>query len=284
MTPPVASCGGKLWGRQKPLSKRPVLGSSRPPAVKSSHRNQVMVMNIWGITDQGRVRKQNQDTYYHWTNGVIGCALVCDGMGGARSGNIASAMAAQRFVQVVSTLDGSPGERLTQAVSEANAAVYRRGLQDLDCWGMGTTLVAALVNQREAHIVNVGDSRCYHLSGGRIWQVTQDHSLVAELVAIGQITPEEAKVHPNRNIITRALGTEPEVKSDLYLEPMKPGDRLLLCSDGLSNEVEEEELLALAGTGDLRSCCDRLLQKALERGAPDNVTAVILVMADESGT
>lgn len=243
-----------------------------------------MVMNIWGITDQGKVRKQNQDVFYCWTNGTNGCILVCDGMGGARSGNIASAMAAQRFAQVVSTLNGSPGERLTQAVKEANAVVYQRGLQDLDCWGMGTTLVAALVNEREAHIVNVGDSRCYHISEGRIWQVTQDHSLVAELVTLGQITPEEAKSHPNRNIITRALGTEPEVKGDLYLEPMKPGDRLLLCSDGLSNEVSLEELLKAAGTGDARSCCEQLLKKALERGAPDNVTTVILVTAGESST
>ncbi|MCD7821654.1 MAG: Stp1/IreP family PP2C-type Ser/Thr phosphatase [Clostridiales bacterium] len=233
-------------------------------------------MDIWGITDRGKVRRQNQDAFYQWTNGTMALAVVCDGMGGARSGNVASALAAQYFVQVLSTGKGSPEDRMTQAAAVANSAVYRRAQQDINCRGMGTTLVAAFARGPEAYILNIGDSRCYHLSGDRIWQVTRDHSLVAEWVAAGQLTEEEARNHPNRNIITRALGTEEQVAGDLYRETLEPGDRLLLCSDGLSNEVTDEELARLAGGGILRDCCDRLLERALERGAPDNVTAVIL--------
>lgn len=233
-------------------------------------------MNIWGITDRGKVRKQNQDAFYQWSNGVIGCALVCDGMGGALSGNIASAMAAQRFAEVISAAKGAPEQRMVQAVEEANTAVYNRSRQGSDCWGMGTTLVAAMTSEQEAHIINVGDSRCYHISGDQIWQVTRDHSLVEELVELGRITPEEAREHPNRNIITRALGTEATVQGDLYQEKLHPGDRLLLCSDGLSNEVTSREMLELMKDGTPKECCGRLLKLALERGAPDNVTAVIV--------
>ncbi|MCD7928020.1 MAG: Stp1/IreP family PP2C-type Ser/Thr phosphatase [Oscillospiraceae bacterium] len=233
-------------------------------------------MDIWGITDRGKVRRQNQDAFYKWTNGTLAFAVVCDGMGGARSGNVASAMAAQRFVQALSAGMGTPEERLTLGAAVANDAVYHRAQRDVNCRGMGTTLVAAFAKADEAHILNIGDSRCYHLSDGQIWQVTRDHSLVAEWVAAGQLTEEEAQNHPNRNIITRALGTEEQVQGDLYRETLQPGDRLLLCSDGLSNEVTKEELAQRTGGGDLRDCCDRLLQLALERGAPDNVTAVIL--------
>ncbi|MCD7838351.1 MAG: protein phosphatase 2C domain-containing protein, partial [Clostridiales bacterium] len=165
-------------------------------------------MDIWGITDRGKVRRQNQDAFYKWTNGTLACAVVCDGMGGARSGNIASAMAAQCFAQALSAGSGSPEERLTQAAELANDAVYHRAQQDMNCRGMGTTLVAAFARGQEAHILNIGDSRCYHLSGGQIWQVTRDHSLVAEWVAMGQLTEEEAQNHPPRTLITRALGTD----------------------------------------------------------------------------
>lgn len=240
-------------------------------------------MKICGMTDSGKVRKQNQDAFYHWTDGNQGCVLVCDGMGGALSGNVASAMAAQRFAETVSAGEGTPEERLLRAEEKANQTVYTRSRQDYTCWGMGTTLVAALAKETEAHIINVGDSRCYLLSGGTIRQVTRDHSLVAELVAAGRLTPEEARTHPNRNIITRALGTESSVEADLFHETLAPGDRLLLCSDGLSNEVQDAELLALAGEGEPASCCEALLELALERGAPDNVT-VVLLMAEGTET
>lgn len=233
-------------------------------------------MNIYGITNQGCVRKQNQDAFYQWTDGETGLALVCDGMGGALAGNIASAMAAQRFVEVVSTAEGTPQERLLRAAVAANDAVYQKARQDYECWGMGTTLVGALARDNVAHVINIGDSRCYHLSEAGIRQVTRDHSLVEELVAMGRITPEEARIHPNKNIITRAIGTHSEVSADLFEVELGAGERLLFCSDGLSNEVEDEELFALGSEGALDECCDKLLTLTLSRGAHDNVTIVLM--------
>ncbi|MCQ2441986.1 MAG: Stp1/IreP family PP2C-type Ser/Thr phosphatase [Oscillospiraceae bacterium] len=237
-------------------------------------------MNIFGITDQGMVRKQNQDSFFFWTDGEMGCAVVCDGMGGAQSGNIASAMATQKFAEVVGAKEGLPEERLLWGAERANAVVYHRAQHDMTCWGMGTTLVGALALNHIAVVINIGDSRCYHLSQTGITQVTRDHSLVAELVAMGRITQEEARVHPNRNIITRALGTDAQVRADLYQVPLEPGDLLLFCSDGLSNEVLPEEMKELSGEGTLEERCQRLLQCALDRGAPDNVT-VVLMEAEE---
>lgn len=238
-------------------------------------------MNIAGITDKGRVRRENQDAFYTWKGEGYGFALVCDGMGGAQAGNVASAIAAQRFAQVVSDMPGSPDKRMKRALELANAAVYQRSRSDVSCRGMGTTLVAAFASEEEAHILNVGDSRCYHISGGAIRQVSEDHSLVEELVRMGRISAEEARVHPNRNIITRALGTEHLIHGDLFLQPLRPGDRLLLCSDGLTNELEDRELLALMG-GTVEESCAALLAAALERGASDNVT--IVLMEAQSGS
>ncbi len=232
-------------------------------------------MKITGITDRGRVRRENQDAFYTWQGDGAALGVVCDGMGGAQAGNVASAIAAQRFVEVLSDMPGQPPQRLKRALELANTAVFQRSRSDPSCRGMGTTLVAAFAKEDVAHILNVGDSRCYHLSAGSVRQVSRDHSLVEELVALGRITPEQARVHPNRNIITRALGTEHQIQGDLFVVELHPGDRLLLCSDGLSNEVEDRELLSLMAPT-LEESCQSLLALALERGAPDNVTVVLL--------
>ena len=236
-------------------------------------------MIAYGITDRGLVRTQNQDSYADWTQDGMLFAVVCDGMGGARSGNIASQMAVEHFSNDLrENQTMSPPDRLTHALIVANDAVLQRALEDPDCAGMGTTLVAVLA-QPDNHVflMNVGDSRCYHISESGIRQVTRDHSLVADLVERGKITPEQARTHPNRNIITRALGTEQNVVGDLFEIDLFPGEYLLLCSDGLSNTVGEQEMLfeALYG-GDDSTCCQRLLDIALSRGAPDNVTAVLV--------
>jgi protein phosphatase len=202
-------------------------------------------------------------------------------MGGARAGNVASAVAAQRFAQVLSAMPGAPQRRLSRALELANTAVFQRSRADESCRGMGTTLVAAFAKEQQAHILNVGDSRCYHIHADSILQISQDHSLVEELVQMGRITPEEARLHPNRNIITRALGTEHKVQGDLYEVALSPGDRLLLCSDGLSNEVQEREMLSLMAPS-LEESCKVLLELALDRGAPDNVTVVLLEAESES--
>ena len=240
-------------------------------------------MKISGITDRGRVRRENQDAFYTWQGDGVALGVVCDGMGGAQAGNVASAIAAQRFVEVLSDMPGQPPQRMKRALELANTAVFQRSRSDPSCRGMGTTLVAAFAKEDVAHILNVGDSRCYHLSAGSVRQVSRDHSLVEELVALGRITPEQARVHPNRNIITRALGTEHQIQGDLFVVELRPGDRLLLCSDGLSNEVEDRELLSLMAPT-LEESCQNLLRQALDRGAPDNVTVVLLEAEEETET
>ena len=235
-------------------------------------------MEAWGLTHRGAVRQQNQDAFAirNLPDGRV-IALVCDGMGGARAGNIASAMAVKLFTEEFLRTSGREEERMRKAAALANREVFQRSLQDQDCAGMGTTLVAALAGEGGAVILNEGDSRAYHINQEGIVLVTRDHSLVADLVERGELTREEARRHPNKNLITRALGADPDLMADCFRQPMAPGDYLLLCSDGLSNVVEEQEMLyeVIHGEGD-ESCCQRLLDIALSRGAPDNVTAVLI--------
>ena len=235
-------------------------------------------MEAWGLTPRGAVRQQNQDAFAirNLPDGRV-IALVCDGMGGARAGNIASAMAVKLFTEEFLRTSGREEERMRTAAALANREVFQRSLRDEDCAGMGTTLVAALAGEGGAVILNEGDSRAYHINQEGIVLVTRDHSLVADLVERGELTREEARRHPNKNLITRALGADPDLMADCFRQPMAPGDYLLLCSDGLSNVVEEQEMLyeVIHGEGD-EGCCQRLLDIALSRGAPDNVTAVLI--------
>ena len=217
-------------------------------------------MHYWALTDTGRVRAENQDSWLvRSTESPDGkeilTAVVCDGMGGAKAGNVASRMGVERFAEYL-----CPGlEEVAQvdlaaplAVREANRAIYDLAFAIPEYEGMGTTLVAAVTDGREARIVNIGDSRCYLVR--------------------------------NRNFITRALGTDADVICDVFRETLEPGDVLLLCSDGLSGIVNPQELLfEIAYGGELESAADRMMEIALERGAPDNVT-LILLSADGSAT
>lgn len=237
----------------------------------------------WGITDKGVVRSQNQDSYYLKPVGDdLVIAMVCDGMGGARAGNVASTLAVETAVTYLEGLSQeamlqAPGEHLIQAALLANAAVYYRAEQDIACRGMGTTMVAVILSERKAHILNIGDSRAYQLGEDGVQKVTRDHSVVEDLVHRGELTPEEARSHPQKNLITRALGAEPEARTDLYDLELKVGEFLLLCSDGLSNTLTDQELLYEVLYGEApESCCQRMLEIALSRGAPDNVTAVLI--------
>ena len=235
-------------------------------------------MEAWGLTHRGAVRQQNQDAFAirNLPDGRV-IALVCDGMGGARAGNIASAMAVKLFTEEFLRTSGREEERMRKAAALANREVFQRSLRDEDCAGMGTTLVAALAGEGGAVILNEGDSRAYHINQEGIVLVTRDHSLVADLVERGELTREEARRHPNKNLITRALGADPDLMADCFRQPMAPGDYLLLCSDGLSNVVEEQEMLyEVIHGGPPESCCGRLLEIAMGRGAPDNVTAVLI--------
>ena len=242
-------------------------------------------MNIWGITDVGAVRHQNQDSYHiELLAEDMALGIVCDGMGGAKAGNVASQLAVETFLETAKAQPpeqwrNEPEALLHFAAEQANGAVHFRANVDADCRGMGTTMVAALVVGDRAYILNIGDSRCYLVQPDGIRRLTRDHSVVEDLVARGQITPEQARQHPQKNLITRALGAESRLRADLFRQPMEHGDALLLCSDGLSNMVSDQELLyeVLHG-GPAEDCCRRLLDIALSRGAPDNVTAVLLQM------
>ena len=236
-------------------------------------------MNLWGVTDIGAVRNDTQDSYrMERLDEHTALAVVCDGMGGARAGNVASSTAVERFTQTLieqhPQADGWAGA-LRHAVARANEEVYSISQDRPECRGMGTTLVAALATEETLWVVNIGDSRCYQVLDGAIRRVTRDHSLVENLVEQGEITREQARVHPQKNLITRALGVDRTVQEDLF-ELNNMGGYLLLCSDGLSNIVTDEELRREVVAEDKAGCCQRLLRLALERGAPDNVTAVLV--------
>ncbi len=247
-------------------------------------------MRAWSLTDQGRVRKQNQDAcrFLTFTLGEgteVMAAVVCDGMGGAKAGNIASEMAVSVFMEELkkdfysySTAD----VQILCAVKEANRQIYEKASSDPDYEGMGTTLVAAVTDGHKITVANVGDSRCYLVREGSIHQLTKDHSVVEDMVDRGEIERAEAWKHPRRNYITRALGAEEQVDCDLFFRDILPGDVFLLCSDGLSGIVNAQELLfEIVYGGELDSAVERMVNIALERGAPDNVTA-LLVAEDEA--
>ena len=243
-------------------------------------------MQYWGLTDPGCIRPQNQDAYHmeQLDRHTVLC-VVCDGMGGAKSGNVASSLAVDVFVQEVKSSWSSDmnQERIDQtlrsAVKLANFTVFDQSKQFEEFKGMGTTLVAVLISGKMATVINVGDSRCYHVDTNGIRQLTVDHSVVQLMVERGEVSPEQAKRYPGKNLITRAIGTENVVSSDIFHKKVERGDCLLLCSDGLSNIVDEQEILFEVVYGqDKAQCCQRLLQIAKNRGAPDNVTSVFVVI------
>ena len=241
-------------------------------------------MQIWSLTDPGCVRTQNQDAFeiQKLKHGAM-LFVVCDGMGGAKAGDVASSMAAREFTREIKehyrasmsmeSLDGL----LDQAIVNANFAVYDQAHHSEEYAGMGTTLVAALIRGKTATVVNVGDSRVYRINGDGISQITMDHSLVQLMIRRGEMTPEQARNFPGKNYITRAIGTEPSVKADIFHLDLKRGDGLLLCSDGLTNLVHDQEILFEVVHGSEKAeCCQRLLDIAKNRGAPDNVTSILV--------
>ncbi len=243
-------------------------------------------MQSWGLTDPGCVRKQNQDAFRmeQLDRSTLLC-VVCDGMGGAKSGNIASTLASEVFVEEVRrswkrNMDQEQIDlMLHSAVKLANFTVYDQAAQFEEFDGMGTTLVAVLVHGKTATVVNVGDSRCYGINRNGIRQISRDHSLVQLMVDRGELTPEMAKTYPGKNLITRAIGTEPIILCDLFRWDVIKGDYLLLCSDGLSNMMDDQEILFEVVHGvNKKQCCQRLLNIAKNRGAPDNVTGILVLI------
>ena len=244
----------------------------------------VAAMRAWGKTDIGLVRRENQDAFCVdlMQDEETAICVVCDGMGGANAGGVASIIAARTFSDAVRDgishgMSRAALEALVRtAVSRANEDVWRQAEGNPECEGMGTTLVAAVICGELAAIANVGDSRAYLICEEGIQRVTRDHSIVEDLITSGNLTREQARTHPEKNIITRALGTPPEVECDIYWQELQPGKLLLLCSDGLSNMVEEQEMLyeTMHG-GNREDACRRLIDIANSRGGRDNITVLL---------
>ena len=244
----------------------------------------------------GLVRQMNQDSYAVHPTGNWTCAVVADGMGGAAAGEVASQMAAEvvvREVELGLAAGTEPIPTLRQAIQKANHEIWAKSRSNVDYLGMGTTLVAALYTSEEVIVAHVGDSRAYRFHKGVLEQVTRDHSLVAELVRRGQITEDEAMHHPQKNVVTRSLGTLEWSDPEIYELTLEPGDLVLLCTDGLTNCVTGEELtehLAMVPSdtqetaqSELEGVCDQLVQLTLDRGAPDNITLILIAHRKELG-
>ncbi len=222
------------------------------------------------MTDTGRKRRHNEDAF------VVEPPLfaVADGMGGAQAGELASGLAAAALKDVQEP--GSGEERVDELIQQANRRVYERQSQDASASGMGTTMTVALVEDGRVVIGHVGDSRAYLLRGRSLEQLTEDHSLVAELVRSGKLSPEEAEDHPQRSVITRALGTDPDVDVDTFSVETEPGDLFLICSDGLTSMVDDETIRAelTRNRSDLKSAAKALVRAANNGGGEDNITVV----------
>jgi protein phosphatase len=235
------------------------------------------------ITSTGRVRTGNEDSFgYRSDHGVY---VVCDGMGGAAGGEVASRMTVDTLLRRMTEGEGEEfgrrRDRLHAAIEEANRVVLERAEREPGLSGMGTTLVALLLdsadNPARALVAHAGDSRCYLLRGGRLTRMTQDHSLVDEQVRLGTMTVEEAERSPFRSVITRAIGTQPSVTEEAQEMAIQAGDVFLLCSDGLTREVKEEDIARLLGAGqDLERAAQRLVEEANENGGRDNVTTLVV--------
>ena len=229
-----------------------------------------------GLSHPGRRRRRNEDAW------VCHPPLfaVADGMGGARGGEIASRVAATALGESV---DGSGEDRVVALIQEANRQVYERAREDSDASGMGTTITVALFENGHVSIGHVGDSRAYLIRDRKVDQLTEDHSLVAELVRTGRLSPEEAESHPQRSVITRALGTDPDVDVDSFSVEAQPGDLFLICSDGLTAMIGDEEILDVVEPRrqDLDAAAKELVAAANRSGGDDNITVVFFeVVAD----
>ncbi len=229
-------------------------------------------MRVGAATDKGKVRQTNEDAY---------CVLpslfaVADGMGGHEAGEVASSLVIQTLEHFLYD-DNDPGESLRQAVETANEKIYALSHSNERYRGMGTTVTAAKVREDQVYIVHVGDSRAYHISDGAIHQVTADHSVVGELKRSGSITEDEAMFHPQRNLLTRAVGTEPNVEVDLIEFRARLDDALVLCTDGLTSLVSAEEIREVVERYDQpQAAAEALVRMANERGGPDNISVIVV--------
>ena len=240
-------------------------------------------MKVYSKTDVGRRRTVNQDAYLtgEFDDGAV-YAVVCDGMGGAKGGNIASEKAATIISDYIvksyspKMSSASVENLLRAAVESANTEIFELARSDEQYEGMGTTVVVVLVIDNLAHIVHVGDSRAYFIGNGTIERITEDHSMVQFMVNNGEISESEAKHHPKKNIITRAVGAEETVLCDYDIVLKPENTSILVCTDGLSNCVDEQVMLQVITSGDGEDRVERLIELANNAGGPDNITAVLI--------
>lgn len=230
-------------------------------------------MNYYALTDVGKKRSLNEDSFI--ADGSI--FAVADGMGGHRAGEIASSIALDVLKSNLAKQSKDPlDQKLVNAIKLANKEIYTKAIRDLDRRGMGTTLTAAVLHDDKLYVGHVGDSRLYLLRDGKLTQLTGDHSLVAQMVESGHLKPEEAEVHPQRSIITRAVGSEADVEVDVVITDILPDDRFLLCTDGLTSMLTDNEIAeTLRDRDDLDAACRELVDWANDRGGNDNITAII---------
>ncbi|MBO4339057.1 MAG: Stp1/IreP family PP2C-type Ser/Thr phosphatase [Clostridia bacterium] len=240
-------------------------------------------MKIVAKTDTGKVRASNQDAYAagELPNGVA-WAVVCDGMGGAAGGNVASTTAVKIISEQISSKyrenmsSRSIKNMLFSAIIAANVSVYEISCSNEELRGMGTTVVACILAGNEAYIAHAGDSRAYILHENDLTQLTRDHSMVQDLVEIGKITQDEAKHHPRKNIITRAVGVDQNIDIDFCVEELKDEDTLLICTDGLTNYVDIDEIREITAENSFYGYAESLVRRANENGGGDNITVVAL--------
>lgn len=249
-----------------------------------------MRFDVYGVTDTGCVRELNEDSYIicGFENGTEpGFCVVADGMGGHNAGEVASKLAVDYITNSLNGIlsDSPPSDvprHINDALSDANASIYKMSREDITRSGMGTTAVVCAFADGEGFIANIGDSRAYACRNNEIYQITVDHSVVEEMVECGTITKEEARIHPQKNIITRAVGSDETTKADIFEYEYKPGDSIIMCSDGLSGMVEDNVILSVVRQGgSSKETAEKLMELAKENGGLDNITVIVIRILEE---
>lgn len=237
-----------------------------------------MKIQVFGATDVGMKRKNNQDTFL--IDETLGLYLVADGMGGHLGGEVASKLAADTTQQYCREhKQVNPRERLEKAINVASEKIYTEGQNNEDLKAMGTTVVAVLAQDNFAYIAQVGDSRVYLCSQGSLWQITEDHTVVQEEIRAGLISPDDIENHEFQHVITRSVGYQKDVAVDIYRRKLQPNDTFLLCSDGLSGLVKNNEILEHLEGNSIETSVKSLIALANSRGGTDNITVVVCRVA-----
>jgi PPM family protein phosphatase len=259
------------------------------PRARTSGKQEVLEIHASVATNPGCVRTENQDAAVFacppderalGTHGVI--ALVADGMGGCNGGEVASALACQKIPKAYFASNGPAPAALRGALESINSEIYQTAQAKPELRGMGTTAIAFAIASSHGWLAYVGDSRLYLIRRGQIYRMSEDHSMVFEMVHKGLLTPEEARNHEDRNVLSRALGSRPQVEVSCWEEPfpIQAGDRFLLCSDGLHDLVSDEKMLVLARNGELNVATEQLVRTANENGGYDNISVILLEAVD----